>query len=118
MPIILGVHSSQRAAVDQAVLNRSMIHLIVPITPPACTYAHSCISTLFWHLQGPSHLLAAPPSDVVIEDVTDAPEQVRSIWMFCYDLICTCSLHALYMNGTYVHPPDHACGMHSQQAIL
>ena len=37
---------------------------------------------LCWRLQGPSHLLAAPPSDVVIEDVTDAPdapEQVGSI---------------------------------------
>lgn len=29
----------------------------------------------FIESQGPSHLLAAPPSDVVIEDVTDAPEQ-------------------------------------------
>ena len=41
-----------------------------------CTLLGSCPQTFLWHVQGPSNLLPAPPSEVVIEDITDAPAQV------------------------------------------
>ena len=41
-----------------------------------CTLLGSCPQTSLWHVQGPSNLLPAPPSEVVIEDITDAPAQV------------------------------------------
>ena len=34
---------------------------------------------LVLHVQGPSNLLPAPESEVVIEDVTDAPAEVSSL---------------------------------------
>jgi len=47
-----------------------------------------------WHVQAPANLLPAPSSEVVIEDVTDAPAEVMPSLLFCHacdaELAWTC----------------------------
>lgn len=59
----------------------NVLHAITATIKVSCSHA--------LHLQGPSNLLPAPESEVVIEDVTDAPAEVStsvrfSVLLFCY----------------------------------